>query len=314
MNLSKKILLAAVLYHLPLVHGVTVVYNMRVAEITKRQQLNPSAKKPNILAGTTVGQWRKLKDGSKQSLYSELGTYIHSSKSTYLKIDGAVGHVRNHIQGLIFQRTQTDDLLFTGGYGHTVGKRARLTYSGLLGIPTHRDFILDLAQFGTGHVGLGGQLDASYAYGSTCSPCTKNRSNVLFAAARLVHFFPRNVTSHDPRLTPLYPCSEYSLKPGNLADLYFAHQTNWSKRNRFEFGYDASFIGFGSAINPSILNFPGSVVFIRHSFFGAYSRLIPIGDVKTGMIIGLSGGFDSRPPTFGNTYMITAWLLYGVLF
>ena len=307
MNASKYMLLIATLCPLRLAHAVTIVYNMRVAEITKRQQLDPSKRKPNIIGETTFGQWRKIKNGARQSAYGAIATYIFSQKSFYLKIDGAVGHVRNDLDTITIKRTQTDDILFSGGYGHAVGQYSRFTYSALLGVPTHRDFILDLAQFGTGHVGIGGQFDAAYAY-------VPDRSRVLLAATRLIHFFPRNVSSHDPCIKPLYNCFQYYLKTGNIADLYVAHQMNWNKVNRFECGYDATFIGFGSSIQPEIPNFGGSALFIRNSFFGAYSRIIPIGKVKTGMIIGLSGGFDSRPPTFGNTYMITAWALYGVLF
>jgi hypothetical protein len=289
------------------ISAVTLVYNMRVAEISKRQQLMPNTKKRNIIAETSFGQWRALKNGFKQSAYGAIATYIRSAQSFYLKIDGAVGRVKNNVLTHIFKRTQTDDILFTGGYSHMVGTYGRLTYSGLLGVPTHRDFILDLAQFGTGHVGMGGQIDASYAY-------KHDRTNVLFGAARVVHFFPRNISSHNPCLKPLYACTEYNLKPGNIVDLYMAHQTNWAKRNRFECGYDASFIGLNSLITPRITDFQGSLLYIRHSFFGAYSRLLPSKKVPMGLIAGLSGGFDSRPKTFGNSYMITAWLLLGMLF
>jgi hypothetical protein len=286
---------------------VTIVYNMRIAEITKRQQLMPNTKKHNILGTTSFGQWRELKNGFKQSAYGQIGTYIRSSKSFYLKIDGAVGRVKNNVITNTFKRTQTDDILFTGGYSHQIGSYGRLTYSGLFGIPTHRDFILELAQFGTGHVGIGGQFDASYAY-------MKDRSNVLFAAARIIHFFPRKVSSHDPCLKSLYQCREYNLKLGNLADLYVAHQTNWAKVNRIEFGYDASFVGFGSAIKPTIPDFAGTLIVIRNSFFGAYSRLIPSEKMPMGIITGLAGGFDSRPKIVGNRYMLTAWFLWGILF
>lgn len=307
MHHYKKLFFAITLLNLPPLEAVTIVYNMRIAEITKRQQLAPNVKKHNILGVTSVGQWRKLKNGFKQSVYSEIGTYIRSAKSWYFKIDGAVGRVKNNIITRSFKRTQTDDILFTGGYSHGIGEYGRFTYSGLFGIPTHRDFILDLAQFGTGHVGVGGQFDVSYAY-------MHNRSNILLAAARLVHFFPRNITSHDPCLQPLYPCREFNLNLGNVADLYIAHQTNWAKVNRVEFGYDASFIGFGSHVSPDIPDFSGSLVYIRNSFFGAYSRLLPSEKMPMGIVTGLSGGFDSRPYIVGNRYMLTAWFLWGILF
>lgn len=307
MHLYKKLFLATALFDFATLYGVTIVYNMRIAEITKRQQLTPNMKRHNILGQTTFGQWRELKNGFKQSAYGAIASYIRSAQSFYFKVDGAVGRVKNNILTTIIKRTQTDDILFTGGYGHAVGKRARLTYSCLFGVPTHRDFILELAQFGTGHVGLGAQIDTSYAYSA-------DRSNVIFGAARLVHFFPRNIQSHDPCLQPLYQCHEYNLSPGNIADIYIAHQTNWAKKNRLEFGYDASFLGISSRIKPEITDFSGSLLYIRNSFFGAYSRRIPLKNTQMGIITGLAGGFDSRPKIVGNRYMLTAWFLWGILF
>ena len=286
-------------------NAVTFVYNMRIAQIT-RQQLALGNKRLHILGDTLIGQWLQLKNDFHQDAYGSLVTYIRTTPSTYFKIDGALGHVKNNVITNTFTRTQTDDLLFTGGYGHAVGPHTRIACSALLGVPTHRDFILDLAQFGTGHVGTGLQLDGSHAYNA-------DRTQTLFAAARWIHFFPRNVTSKNPCLRPLYPCPEYRLAIGNLVDLYVSHQITWRKANRFEFGYDASFIGIGSRLCPQIPNFAGSQLYIRNTFFAAYSRLITCKRVKIGFITGLSGAFDSRPQTFGVRRMITAWFTAGVL-
>lgn len=307
MNFYKKLFFTTALFILCPLCPVSIVYNMRIAEITKRQQITPNAKRHNILGETTVGQWRTLKNGFKQSVYGGITTYIRSAKSLYLKVDGAFGRVKNNIITNIFKRTQTDDLLFTGGYSHALSERVRITYSGLLGIPTHRDFILDLAQLGTGHVGLGGQIDTSFAY-------TADRSNVALGAIRLVHFFPRNVTSHNPCLQQLYQCKEYNLSLGNILDVYVAHQTNWGNNNRFELGYDASILGFGSRIKPEITNFSGSLLYIRNNFFSSYSRRFSLNKTPVGIVTGLSGGFDSRPKTVGNRHMLTAWFLIGMLF
>lgn len=307
MHLYKKLFFTITLCALTSLNPVSIVYNMRIAEISKRQQLTPNMKRHNVLAQTSFGQWRELKNGFKQSVYGAIASYIRSAESFYFKVDGAVGRVKNNVLIRTVKRTQTDDILFTGGYSHAVGEYARFTYSGLFGIPTHRDFILDLAQFGTGHVGIGGQFDTSYAY-------VADRSNVLLFATRLVHFFPRNISSHDPCLQPLYQCREYNLSPGNIVDVYVAHQTNWGTKNRLEFGYDASFLGLNADIKPEIIDFSGSLLYIRNSFFGAYSRRIPVRSTQIGIIAGLSGGFDSRPCIVGNRYMLTAWFLIGFLF
>ena len=77
-----------------MLHPVTIVYNMRIAEISKRQQLTPDTKRRNILAETTFGQWRELKNGFKQAAYGAIATYIRSAKSFYFKVDGALGRVQ----------------------------------------------------------------------------------------------------------------------------------------------------------------------------------------------------------------------------
>lgn len=289
------------------VFSVSIVYNMRIAEITKRQNFSFSAKRHNIFSDALIGQWRELKNGFKQSLYASLASYIRNGKSWYLKVDGAVGRVNNNVLTQTFSRTQTDDLLISGGYSLATGKKGRSTCSMLFGIPTHRDFTLDLAQLGTGHIGIGGQLDYSYVYKAM-------PNNLVLFAARCIHFMPRSATSKNPCVSPLYQCNEYKLYPGELIDVYFAHQTNWAKKNRIEVGYDCSFIGLHAKADPEILNFAGSVMYMRHSFFGAYFRLIPIKKVPTALIIGTAGGFDSRPCLIGNRFMITSWLIYGVLF
>lgn len=279
---------------------------MRVAMVTRRQKLDVTTEHPHILAGTAFRQWREFLTGAKQTTAGALGTYIYAKESYYLKIDSAVGHVNTKTDALETSRTQSDDILFTGGYGHPIGTKWRLAYSGLFGIPTHRDVILELAQFGTGHYGTGVQLDSAYNYRG-------NHSNVIFGAARFIHFFPRNIQARDPRTQPLFPCCNYKLKLGNLVDLFISHQTNWKQRNRFELGYDATF-GFSSDVQPPIVDFAGSATFIRHNFFGAYFRHVPIGKTHTGIITGLSYGFDSKPELIGNRYFITLWGLWGVIF
>lgn len=292
--------------------SVSIVYNMRIATITRRQRFDSQQQAfHNLLSGVPFAQWRKIQSGNfKQNDYGALGTYIYSKENYYLKVDSAAGRVNSTIIGenscLKISRTQTDDILFTGGFGHSAGKHARFAYSALFGVPTHRNYILEFSQFGIGHIGLGGQIDGSYNY-------SQNGTHTIFGAMRLIHFFGRAIEVKDSCLKPLYAHTCYNLKPGNVADLFISHQTVWNKRNRFEFGYDATF-GFGASICPTIVNFGGTATLIRNSFFGAYSRLIPIHERPTGIIVAFSGGFDSKPKLLGNSYFLTIWGLWGFAF
>lgn len=305
-------LLCITMYHTPVI-GISIVYNMRIATITRRQKFeNDNIEQfHNLLSATPFVQWRKIKDGSfKQNDYGLLGSYIYNKDNHYLKIDSAVGHVNSTIIGddscLKISRTEADDLLFTGGFGQKIGKKIRLAYSGLFGIPTHRNYILDLSQFGIGHIGLGGQIDCAYNY-------SKNENHTLFGAVRCIHFLERTIEVKNPCLIPLYAHTCYNLKPGNVADLFISHQSSWNKLNRFEFGYDATF-GFGASVCPTIVDFGGTATLIRNSFFGAYSRFIPIHEIPSGIIVALSGGFDSKPKLLGNRYFFTLWGLWGFAF
>lgn len=302
-------ILLLVLYHTTAI-SVTIVYNMRIASITRRQKFETDKNKTleNLLAGTPFIQWRKIRNGSfKQNDYGLLGTYIYNKDNYYIKVDTAFARVNSTIIGedttLKVSRTQADDLLFTGGYGHAIGNKWRLAYSGLFGVPLHRNYVLEFSQFGIGHIGLGGQIDSAYDYLGT------NR-HVLFGAVRFVHFFDRTIKVENPCLIPLYAHQCYNLKPGNLVDLFISHQTTWNKQNRFEFGYDATF-AFSASICPAIINFANTAVLIRNSFFGAYSRYIPIHNIPSGIIVALSGGFDSKPKLLGSRYFFTLWGLWG---
>jgi hypothetical protein len=286
---------------------------MRISTINRRQKFENDKIQQfhHLLSETPFAQWRKIQNGEfKQNNYGMLGSYIYNKDNHYLKIDSAVGRVNSTIIGdknsLKISRTQTDDILFTGGFGQKAGNHVRLAYSGLFGIPTHRNYILEFSQFGIGHIGLGGQIDCAYNY-------TKNGHHTIFGAIRLIHFLERTVEVNNPCLIPRYTHTCYNLKPGNVADLFISHQSSWNKRNRFEFGYDATF-GFGASICPTILNFSGTATLIRNSFFGAYSRFIPIHEIPSGIIVALSGGFDSKPKLLGNSYFLTIWGLWGFAF
>ena len=111
----------------------------------------------------------------------------------------------------------------------------------------------------------------------------------------------------DPCVRPLYEQRVYDVNPGTLVDIFVSHQTMWNSYNRFECGYDATFARGGS-IKPSISN---GLQFTRHSFFGVYFRTVPLHNRLTGILVGLSAGFDSSPKVVGNRYLCHAVGLLG---
>jgi hypothetical protein len=282
------------------VYPVSIVYNLRIAETTKRQALEERHRNPFIMAATFFNQWRERYSGPHELITGGLATFIYSYCSLFARADFAVAHVSEKGQDLCFSRTQPDDILFSLGFSHKFRERTKITLSGLLGIPTHKDLSFDGIQFGTGHVGAGLQLDGSFAY-------SKNGHHSLMGAARFVRFFPRPVCFAVGELTQLF-----DLDIGTIADLLIVHHSNWG-RHRVEVGYDAAW-GFGAAIQPALVEVIEKASFMRNSFYGSYRYGFLICSIPSAVTFGLSYGFDQRPKQFGLKQIITLWGSWGISF
>lgn len=279
---------------------------MRVSIIT-RQLLNYNDSSqvpdhhPHILIETPFGQRRHYNQGTKEADGGTMSTYMYYQPSHYFSADIAFARIVSRNEKLTVARTQMDDFLLTGGYGHAIKERGRIAYSFLFGIPTHRDHVLEVVQFGTGHFGLGPQLDGAYHLSS---------NNILFAAARCIYFIPRDAEQKNPCL-PSYPCDNYKFGLGFLADLLVSYMKTWHETNRCEVGYNAT-LGFGSSLSPCIAQLDLSESFVRHSFFGAYIKNFFIKKTMNSIIVGLSCGFDNKPKDFRAIYHLTAWMSWSV--
>ncbi len=292
------------LYCSQLIASISVVYNMRISVIT-RQLLtyNQSDHHPHILIETPFGQFRRYNEGTRESDGGTISTYIYYQPSHYFSADVAFARITHQNENISIARTQMDDILLTGGYGHAIKERGRIAYSFLLGIPTHRDYFLEVVQFGSGHFGVGPQLDTAYRISS---------ENTLFGAARCIYFIPRKAEQKDPCL-PSYDYNNYKVRLGCLADLLVSYMKTWHTTNRCEIGYDAT-LGFAESISPCIPQLSDFKTFIRHSFFGAYIKNFYINKISNSIILGLSSGFDSRPKNFRALYHMTGWLSWSVTF
>ncbi len=272
--------------------SISIVYNLRVAETSKKFYLEPTSK-PSLGTVTLFGTFRKKYNGVTHHCGGGLFTLVYAPPSFFLRVDGAVGRVGSNTNGVHFSRTQTDDLLFSGGYSPKISDRTRLTFSGLLGFPTHKDTSLQFVQFGYGHYALGAQIDGSFAY-------TSNRNHLLRYAGRLIHFFPRKV------VIPVNAQLErFNYGVGNLADLFIALHSKKEKHS-MEAGYDASFF-FNAQISPAFDDAVKKTNYIRNSFYGIYKYRFLMGKKNCMVGVALSYGFEPTPKVSGNKRLITTW-------
>jgi hypothetical protein len=284
--------------------AISTVYNLRIAETTRHQaqRVAAASEVSSIVAATFVDNVRRTYNDIHYHVNSGIATFFFSPGSWYVRGDAAVGHVHIRFPVPVDVRaniTQIDDILLMGGY-HWSTSEMSATLSGLLGIPTHKDVGLLGAEFGTGHVGVGMQLDGSYAY-------KQDGEAALMGAARYVRFLSRTACACIQDI--LVP---YDVSLGNLIDVLFAHCNFWGN-HQFEVGYNATF-AFKSHITPALPNFADETEFMRSNFYVSYRYLFSIEGHGSGLTIGLSYGFDHRPQNFGLKYSATGWLGFGINF
>lgn len=279
-------------------HGVSVVYNLRVAEITRRQAIEPKFANPSIASFALLNQSRQRVDCVKENITSNLDTYMYIGKRIYFKTDVAWGRVRAQHPDYTYSRTQTDDILFTLGYSKSITKKTKLTISTLLGFPTHEDKILEGIQLGTGHNGLGIQCDGSFIINA-------ERTQSILGAVRYIRFLPAST-----KLSVNNCCKYYELDVGNLVDIIAGYNHRFGT-NVIECGYNASFL-FSASIEPALESLSNSLNYIRSNFYGAYKHVFLRKKHPCGIILAMSYGFDNRPKIFKNIF--TVWAGWGINF
>jgi hypothetical protein len=292
------------LFSLPPLNGASVsfVYNLKIAETTKRHAEEKS-KYHFIGAATPIFQDRKKNNEVEQNAFGSLESLIYYRAPIYARVDFAFAHVWEQLEQFRFSRTLSDDILFTAGYSHSFTERIRSTLSGMVGIPTHKNVILEGIQFGTGHYGLGIQLDSAIQY-------ALRWPHSLRLAYRCIHFLKRTLDGEIIGLD-----EKFKFTYGNLMDFFIAHHFNFDK-NRFEIGYDFILL-MGASIDPvppifSLL--PDTTNYKRSSFFGTYQRLFAVGTHPSALILGLSYSFDNDPHALSLKRLITTWISLGINF
>ena len=300
-GLIKTTIISSFLSIVSMSSGTTIVYNLRIAEITKRQTTPNSQPHPFIVGVSFFDTYRKTYNDIFQNFIGGFGTFIYSNGPICLRADGAFAHAHQSFETLSSSATQLDDILLSLSYCNNVNENIKLTFSGILGIPTHKEEGFLHVQFGTAHVGLGFQVDNSWTY-------SKNKKHLFYGAARLVHFFPRS--TEIPILTHL---KSFDFNVGNLADILVAHHSRWSIKHQLEVGYNLTTL-FNASLHPVIPNVTNQINFIRNSFYASYLYGFKCLDKPSAFILAVSYGFDHKPKIFGLKYSVTAFLSWGINF
>lgn len=277
--------------------SISIVYNFRIAQITK-QPINEEKKyKSSLLIALLFDQYQKKYIGNiTQNFAGALGAYIYNVGANYCRADIAVSHIQEKTNHTVtFSGTEADDILFTIGHNIQLNNKSVITLSGLFGIPTHRVFRLQHVDFGYGQVGTGIQLDGSYNL--------SHGEDILYGG-RYVYFIPKTAYDNNEQ--------KYTLTAGNLGDLLIAYKKNWIQHG-IEFGYTARF-NFGAAIYPMLTDFTEKTDYIRSNFYIVYKYKFFIQNIQNRLLLNLSYGFDHRPYRFGNKNIITLWGSWNIYF
>lgn len=276
--------------------AISIVYNFRIAQITKQPIFQKTNDKNHTLVALFFDQYRKKYNGTRQNFIGALGSYIYDFEPYYFRTDLAGSHIKETVNNVItFSGTEMDDILFTVGRNFKINKHATATLSGLFGFPTHQIFRLQHIDFGYSQIGTGIQLDGSYELNSISS---------LLYGARYIYFIPRTALDDLEK--------KYTFTLGNVTDLFFAYKGSWQKHG-LEAGYTAR-QRFGAQIHPHLDDIIRKTNYIRSNFYFVYKYKFRINDLPSRLLFNISYGFDHRPKVFGNKYIITLWASWNLNF
>lgn len=295
MTKNRRVLLLSVFY-CTYVSTVSIVYNFRIAQITREAILENGNEPRNSFVALFFDQWREKYTKTHQQYTGAFGSYILDFGSNYFRTDFAVSHIQEKTAGTTsFSGTESDDILFTFGHNIIVSDHSYITVSGFLGIPTHKLFRLQHPDFGYSQIGIGAQVDGSYTINGTSS---------FVYGARYIHFVPRQGQDISG--------ADYTVTTGNVTDILVANKQNWGKHG-LEFGYTARF-RFGAYTYPIINDFTEKTDYIRSNVYLVYKYKFAIHDVWNRLLFNISYGRDHRSKQFGNAYIMTFWASWHVWF
>ena len=296
--MKTKLVLIPLLLTCSHIHSTSMVYNFRIAQITKQFQFDKDEDKHSTLVALFFDQIRKKYNGVHQNFIGSFGSALYDYNSYYIRIDTAFSHITEHQAGISsFCDTQTDDILFSFGKNIVRDEKNLMTFSGLTGIPTHKILRLQHTDFGYGQYSVGAQFDGSYSF-------FLDYTDILLYGARYIYFIPRKAFDNNHE--------KHDFTIGNMADLFIANKNIW-KSHALEYGYTAKF-RFDAWVNPPFDNIVEKTNYIRSNFYIVYRYKFLINDVSNKLLFNFSYGFDHILKRFGNKYILTFWASWNIHF
>jgi hypothetical protein len=290
-----RYLLWLILFQSGSLFAISMVYNFRIAQVTK-QPISNDSNRNHTLVALLFDVIQKKYNGIFQNFAGAFGSFIYEFDTYYFRTDMALSHIKQKYQHIVFTDIETDDILFTIGKKFTLSRHATITYSGLFGIPTHHNFKLQHIDMGYGQVGFGCQVDGSYAFSET--------TGALVYGGRYVRFIPRNTFDSIHQ--------RYRFTMGNFVDLLYAYKNSWDPYG-IEFGYTSRF-QFGARINQHINDITKQFDFIRSNFYLIHKYTFLVHSIANRLLFNLAYGFDHKPRFFGNKHVITIWGSWSINF
>lgn len=296
-TIQKYILILCLLFYTD-VSAISVVYNFRIAQITKQPLNKPDShrrKVINILPFNTY--LKKYCGGIRQNFAGCLGSFIYNLDHYYIRADIAFAHINqtaNHIS--TFSGTHTDDILFSGGREFEVSEQTKLNVSGLLGFPTHNSYSLQHIALGTGQIGTGIQFDGSTKF--------YNQAKFIYGT-RLLYFIKG--------IAQTTAGKEYLFTAGKLADILVALSNRWGQHHGLEGGYTVRWL-FDSQICPKLENILDQTNFRGNSFYLTYKYGFETDRTSQRLLLTVGYGFDGKPKLYGYKNIVTVWAAWAVNF
>lgn len=284
---QKCIVIILIFFVFSKTQSTSLVYSFRFTQITRPVYVAPQTTEQKVGAASIFERYSKTAQGSKDNILAAFLTFIYQKKLNYIRLDWAYGNVRNNlVNGTCLNENQSDDLLVTFGKAWNLNTNFTISLSGVTGFPTHRDKGLVFTQLGTGHVGLGAQLDGAYNYSA-------NKYHSILFAGRYIRFLSAHANIETDNCKIL---QRFRLKLGNLIDLYASHYSDWGK-HKFEIAYNPTFY-FGAQFCPPNEQLECAFHFVRSSIIAAYSYAFLLNKHPSSIILAFSYGSDhGKRPT-----------------
>lgn len=293
--------------------SISLVYNIRIAEASKKKALETL--KPYTFTFTPTGAYGKTRNDIITGLIGFLQSATYTHNSFFAQFNCAFGETYLIVPPLIalgntttihIKSFYTDDILIKLGYIYSYTDQLSFSFTGHLGLPTHKDYVLQTFPLGYAHVGLGFQFDSQYIYSSP-------QENAIRSAFRLIQFIPRNaMASLFNQGSTAATNNRFNINLGTLIDIFISHLSIFGN-HRLEFGYD-QIIFCNGKIRPFLPFALEFFNFISPNFFLAYNYNNSTKYINHILSIGTSLGFTIWPNQFGNKISVEPWMTYIINF